>query len=76
MVMMGKLVMKDNGQNRQFEPQVFQTNRGRGQERCSCKKRGFQDRFRYILEEGQDMDKNIKVGQGMTRITGKITETI
>ena len=32
-VMMGKLVMKDNGQNRQFKPGVYQTNRGRGKTR-------------------------------------------
>ena len=35
MVMMGKLVTKDDGQNRQFKPQVYQTNRGRGQIRCN-----------------------------------------
>ena len=34
MVMMGKLVTKDEGQNRQFKPQVYQSNRGRGQARC------------------------------------------
>ena len=28
------------------------------------------------LEESQGMDKNIEVGQGMTRITGEITETV
>ena len=32
-VMMGKIVTKDNRQNRQFKPQVYQTNRGRGQTR-------------------------------------------
>ena len=30
MVMMGKLVMKDDKQNKQFKLQVYQTNRGRG----------------------------------------------
>ena len=30
-VMMGKLVMEDGAQNRQFKPQVYQSNRGRGQ---------------------------------------------
>ena len=29
MVIMGKLVTKDEGQNRQFKPQVYQSNRGR-----------------------------------------------
>ena len=37
MVMKGKLVMKDDGQNRQFKLQVYQTNRGRGQIRCNYK---------------------------------------
>ena len=46
MVMMGKLVTKDNGQNRQFKLQVYQTNRGRGQTRCNYKQQEFQDRFR------------------------------
>ena len=32
-VMMGKLVTEDKGQNRQFKPQVYQSNRGRGQTR-------------------------------------------
>ena len=36
-VMMGKLVTEDNGQNRWFKPQVYQTNRGRGQTRCNYK---------------------------------------
>ena len=37
MVMMGKLVTKDNRQNRQFKLQVYQTNRGRRQTRCNYK---------------------------------------
>ena len=45
-VMMGKLLMKDKGQNRQLEPQVYQSNRGRGQTRCNYDQRRFQDRFR------------------------------
>ena len=32
-VMMGKLVTKDKGQSKQFKPQVYQSNRGRGQNR-------------------------------------------
>ena len=35
MVMMGTLVLKEDGQNRQFKLQVYQTNRGRGQLRCN-----------------------------------------
>ena len=46
MVMMGKLVIEDKGQNRQFKPQVYQSNRGRGQMRCIYKQRRFQDKFR------------------------------
>ena len=46
MVMMGKLVMEDKGQNRQFKPQVYQFNRGRGQTRHNYDQRRFQDRFR------------------------------
>ena len=46
MVMMGKLVTKDKGQNRQFKPQVYQTNRGRGKTRYNHKQRGFQNRYR------------------------------
>ena len=45
-VIMGKLVMEDEGQNRQFKPQVYQSNRGRCQTRCNYDQRRFQDRFR------------------------------
>ena len=31
--MMGKLVIEDEGQSKQFKPQVYQSNRGRGQNR-------------------------------------------
>ena len=31
--MMGKLVTEDKGQSKQFKPQVYQSNRGRGQNR-------------------------------------------
>ena len=44
-VLMGKLVMEDKGQNRHFKPQVYQSNRGRGQSRHNYDQR-FQDRFR------------------------------
>ena len=43
---MGKLVMEDEGQNRQFKPLIYRSNRGRGQTRCIYDQRGFQDRFR------------------------------
>ena len=45
-VMMGKLVTEDEGQNRQFKPQVYQSNTGRGEKRCNYEQRKFQDRFR------------------------------
>ena len=45
-VMMGKLLLEDEGQNRQFKPQVYQSNRGRGQTRHNYDQRKFQDRFR------------------------------
>ena len=45
-VMMGKLVIEDEGQNRQFKPQVYQSNRGRGQTRHHHEQRRFRDWFR------------------------------
>ena len=33
MLMMGKLVTEDKGQNKLFKPRVYQSNRGRGQNR-------------------------------------------
>ena len=45
-VMMGKLVMEDEGQNRQCKLRVYQSNRGRGQIRCNHNQRRFQDGFR------------------------------
>ena len=45
-IMMGKLVAKDEGQDRQFKLQVYQPNRSRGQTRHNYELRGFQDRFR------------------------------
>ena len=45
-VMMVKLVMEDEGQNRPFKPRVYQSNRDRGQKRHNYDQRRFQDRFR------------------------------
>ena len=45
-LMMGKLVTEDKGQNRQFKPQVYQSNRGTGQTRCNYRQRRFLDMFR------------------------------
>ena len=46
MVMMVKLVTEYEGQNRQFKPQVYQSNGGRAHMRCNYEERRFQDRFR------------------------------
>ena len=64
-VMMGKLVIEDKGQNRQFKPQVYQSNRDRGQTRCNYEQRRFQDRFtsKTHTEEDQGMDKITEVGK-------------
>ena len=45
-VMMGKLVMEDEGQNKPFKPPGYQSNRGRVQTRHNYDQRRFQDRFR------------------------------
>ena len=69
MVVMHKLEIKAAGQNRQFELQVYQTNRGR-----EVFKIGLVQTVAGAihLEEGQGMDKNIKVGQHTTQIIGKL----
>ena len=46
MVIMGKLVIEDKGQNRPFKLQVYQSNRDRGLTRHNYGQRRFQDRFR------------------------------
>ena len=63
-VMMGKLVTEDEGQSKQFKPKVYQSNRGRGQNRgnyqgrfrsndanrgCSRYNQDFRGRTRYSL---------------------------
>ena len=45
-LIMGKLMTEDEGQNIQFKPRVYQFNRGRGQTRCNYEQRGFQNWFR------------------------------
>ena len=68
-VMMGKLVMEDEGQNRPFKSQIYLSNRGRGQTRCNYDQRRFQNRFRpNNTEDDQGMDKNLEVGQDMILI--------
>ena len=70
MVMMGKLVIKDEAQNRQFKPQVYQTNRGGGQTDTTNREDfrtslGQTTTGTIHMEEDQGMDKIIKVGQNM-----------
>ena len=63
-VMMGKLVTEDEGQNWQFKPQVYHSNRCRGQTRHNYEQRRFQDRYMSNnTEEDQGMDKITEVGQ-------------
>ena len=78
MVMMGKLVMEDEGQNRQFKPQVYQSNRGRGQTRHNYDQRRFQDRLDQTMhtEDDQGMDKTIEVGQDMILIIEVVVDII
>ena len=45
-VMMGKLVTEDAGQNKPFKLQVYQSNRGRGQNRHNYDQREYQGSFR------------------------------
>ena len=77
-VMMGKLVMEDKGQNRPFKLQIYQPIRGRGQTRCNYDQRRFEDRFRpnNAYRDGQDIDKTIEVGQDMILIMEVATAII
>ena len=70
--------MEYEGQNRQFKPWLYQSNRGRGQTRCNYNQRRFQDRFRPIThnKDDQSMDKTIEVGQDMILITEVVTYII
>ena len=76
MVMMGKLVTEDEGQNRQFKPIFYQSNRGRGETRCNYEQRRFQDGFRSKThtEEDPGMDKITEVGQDMILIIGVVMD--
>ena len=50
-VMMGKLVTEDEGQSKQFEPWVYQSKRGRGQERSRFRSdNAYQGHSRYNQE--------------------------
>ena len=46
LTVMGKLVTEDKGQSKPFKPWVYQSNRGRGQNRCNYDQRRYQGRFR------------------------------
>ena len=45
-IIMGKLVTEDEGQSKPFKLQVYQSNRGQGQNSCNYDQRGYQGRFR------------------------------
>ena len=51
--MMGKLVTDDKGQSKPFKPWVYQSNRGRGQNRGN-----YQGRFRFNNEYGGHLRYN------------------
>ena len=63
-VMMDKLVMEDNGQNRQFKLCVYQSNRGRGQTRPSMIREDFRTGIDQTMpvEDDRGKDKKIEVG--------------
>ena len=76
-VMMGKLTTRDNGTNKQFKPQIYQSKR-RGQNRnvydtCNYDRGNYQNRSssnswdRRVQFNGQ-----VEVEQGMNRIIGMI----
>ena len=71
MVLRGKVVMKDNGQNRKFKLQVYQNNTDRGKQDIIINSEVFKTGLGQTvagtihLEEDQGMDKIIEVDQGI-----------
>ena len=78
MVMMGKLVTEDKGQNKPFKLQVYQSNRGRGQTTHNYDQRRYEGRFSQTVctEDIQDIIKLLGVGQDMIPIEEVVTGTI
>ena len=81
-VMMGKLVMKDDRQNRQLNCEFIKPIEVEDKQDTITNSKVFQTDLGQIiagaihLEEGQHMDKIIEVGQGLIQIIEVITETI
>ena len=75
--MMGKLATRDNGINKQFKPQIYQSKR-RGQSRnfydkSDYDRRNYQNRYRSNSKiEGFSLVDKIEVDLGMNRITEMI----
>ena len=68
MVMMGKLVTEDEGCSKPFRPQIYQSGRGRDQNRGN-----FHGRFRNKVYRGcTSYNQNLEVDIGVTLITEKI----
>ena len=74
--MMGKLAARDNGKNRQFKPQIYQSRR-MGQSRnfydSSNFDRGhYQGQYRSTVEIGEfNLVDRAEVDQGMNKIIGE-----
>ena len=70
-VVKDKLVMEDKGQNRPFQPWVYQSNRGRGQTGHNYNQRRFQDRFRpnNVYRGWPSYGQDYRVEQDLTLIT-------
>ena len=81
-VMMGKLVMTDNGQTDSLNCKFIKAIEKEGKCNAITNREVFKTGLdqtvagAILLEEGQGMDRNIEVCQGMTQIIGEITETI
>ena len=78
MVMMGKLMMEDEGQNRQFKPQVYQSIEEEVRLDVLMIREDFRTGLSPIthIEDDQGMDKAIEVGQGMIPIIEIVTGII
>ena len=65
-IMMGKLATRDNGINKQFKPQIYQSKRrGQGRnfyDKCNYDRRNYQNRYR-----SNSKDRRIQYGQNRSR---------
>ena len=72
--MTSKIAVKDDGTNKQFKPQIYQSKR-REQTRnfydkCNYDQRNYQNRYRSNLVVELSMDKIIELDQGMNKTIG------